>query len=201
MVAPVPRRPLGAWKTGGTLADGSSRTVATGQDWRTRPGPVAFDSMHEGETFAPVEDPEAWLLPGDDDSDRAPVLAASSRRGARRGGDGREVPTSSSRHRPGALRACRSPGSSPTPTCAREHADQLGRARRGDGSRSAPTPPPSSRRTSATDFGVIVLDLDRDARTLALTVPDGTRATVVLPQEPGTAAPQELGPGEHLRRW
>lgn len=104
MVAPVPRRPLGAWKTGGTLADGSSRAVATGRDWRTRPGPVAFDSMYEGETFAPVEDPEAWLLPGVDDSDWAPVLAASSRRGARRGGHGREVPTSSSRHRPGASR-------------------------------------------------------------------------------------------------
>src|SRR5690606_5704951 len=74
------------------LADGSSRAVATGQDWRTRPGPVAFDSMYEGETFAPVEDPEAWLLPGYDDSDWAPVLAASSRRGARRGGHGREVP-------------------------------------------------------------------------------------------------------------
>lgn len=74
------------------LADGSSRAVATGPDWRTRPGPVAFDSMYEGETFAPVEDPEAWLLPGYDDSDWAPVLAASSRRGARRGGHGRDVP-------------------------------------------------------------------------------------------------------------
>ena len=55
--------------------------------------------------------------------------------------------------------------------------------------------------TRATDAGEIALDLDREARTLALTVPDGTRATVVLPQEPGTAAPQELGPGEHLLRW
>ena len=55
--------------------------------------------------------------------------------------------------------------------------------------------------TRATDAGEIALDLDREARTLALTVPDGTRATVVLPQEPGTAAPQEFGPGEHLLRW
>ncbi|GAP78050.1 alfa-L-rhamnosidase [Brachybacterium sp. SW0106-09] len=55
--------------------------------------------------------------------------------------------------------------------------------------------------TRATDAGEIVLDLDREARTLVLTVPDGTRATVVLPQEPDTAAPQELGSGEHLLRW
>ncbi|OFT62242.1 hypothetical protein HMPREF3159_04240 [Brachybacterium sp. HMSC06H03] len=55
--------------------------------------------------------------------------------------------------------------------------------------------------TRATDAGEIALDLDREARTLVLTVPGGTRATVVLPQEPGTAAPQELGPGEHLLRW
>jgi alpha-L-rhamnosidase len=73
------------------LADGSSRAVATGPDWRTRPGPVTLDSMYEGETFAPTEDPSAWLLPGYDDADWEPVLAASSRRGARRGAHGREI--------------------------------------------------------------------------------------------------------------
>ena len=73
------------------LADGSSRAVSTGPDWRTRPGPVTLDSMYEGETFAPMEDPSAWLLPGYDDADWVPVLAASSRRGIRRGTHGREI--------------------------------------------------------------------------------------------------------------
>ena len=73
------------------LADGSSRAVTTGPDWRTRPGPVVFDSMYEGETFAPDEDPLAWLRPGYDDGDWAPVLSASSRRDGRRGGHGREI--------------------------------------------------------------------------------------------------------------
>jgi alpha-L-rhamnosidase len=73
------------------LADGSSRAVTTGPDWRTRPGPVVFDSMYEGETFAPDGDPAAWLRPGYDDADWAPVLAAPSPRGRRQGGHGREL--------------------------------------------------------------------------------------------------------------
>ena len=47
-----------------------------------------------------------------------------------------------------------------------------------------------------TDAGEIVLDLDRDARTLALTVPRGARARVELPGDE-----QDLGSGEHLLRW
>jgi alpha-L-rhamnosidase len=74
------------------LADGSSRAIATGADWRTRPGPITADSMYEGETFAPTEDPGAWLLPGYDDSAWSPVLAASSRRVGRRGRRVRELP-------------------------------------------------------------------------------------------------------------
>jgi alpha-L-rhamnosidase len=50
--------------------------------------------------------------------------------------------------------------------------------------------------TRATDAGEIALDLDREARTLALTVPDGARARVELP-----GRTDELGPGEHLLDW
>jgi len=74
------------------LADGSSHAVATGEDWRTRPGPVTADSMYEGETYAPGEDPDAWLRPGYDDTGWAPVLALPSRRAAGTGRRRREVP-------------------------------------------------------------------------------------------------------------
>src|SRR5699024_4711054 len=65
-------------------ADGSTRAVATGDDWRTRPGPVTFDSMYEGETFAPTEDPDAWLCPGYDAGDWDAVLVDRPGRGGRR---------------------------------------------------------------------------------------------------------------------
>lgn len=62
------RGPVRAWAhLEVTRADGTVTTVSTNEEWRTRPGPVTFDSMYEGETFAPSEDPEAWLLPGYDD--------------------------------------------------------------------------------------------------------------------------------------
>ena len=50
--------------------------------------------------------------------------------------------------------------------------------------------------TRATDRGKIALDLDRDARTLALTVPDGARARVHLP-----GGEHEAGPGTHRLSW
>ncbi|MBB5832362.1 family 78 glycoside hydrolase catalytic domain [Brachybacterium aquaticum] len=79
------RSPVRAWALLRLhLADGSSRAVATGEDWRTRPGPVTFDSMYEGETFAPTEDPAAWTRPGYDAADWEPVLVARTSRSARR---------------------------------------------------------------------------------------------------------------------
>ena len=63
------RGPVRAWAhLEVTCADASTVIVATGEGWRTRPGPVTFDSMYEGETFAPTEDPRAWLLPGYEDA-------------------------------------------------------------------------------------------------------------------------------------
>ncbi|MGP9538589.1 family 78 glycoside hydrolase catalytic domain [Brachybacterium sp. AOP43-C2-M15] len=79
------RGPVRAWaRLRLELADGTTRALTTGADWRTRPGPVTFDSMYEGETFSPTEDPTAWLLPGYDDADWAPVLVARPGGGARR---------------------------------------------------------------------------------------------------------------------
>ena len=72
------RGPVRAWAhLEVTCADGSTLTVATGEGWRTRPGPVTFDSMYEGETFVPTEDPRAWLLPGYDDSGWVAAIPAS----------------------------------------------------------------------------------------------------------------------------
>ncbi len=83
------RGPVRAWShLRVDLADGTARALATGTGWVTRPGPVTFDSMYEGETFSPAEDPEAWLLPGYDASSWAPVVVdrpgGGSRRKARR---------------------------------------------------------------------------------------------------------------------
>src|SRR5699024_3265303 len=83
------RGPVRAWsQLRVDLADGTARALATGTGWVTRPGPVTFDSMYEGETFSPAEDPEAWLLPGYDASSWAPVVVdrpgGGSRRKARR---------------------------------------------------------------------------------------------------------------------
>ena len=66
------------------LADGTVTALSTGEHWRTRPGPVTFDSMYEGETFSPTEDPGAWLLPGYDDSAWEPVLVARDHVGSHR---------------------------------------------------------------------------------------------------------------------
>ncbi|MFC7374215.1 family 78 glycoside hydrolase catalytic domain [Brachybacterium sp. GCM10030267] len=80
------RGPVRAWahlEIG--LADGSSRSIATDEGWRTRPGPIVEDSMYEGETFAPEEAPEAWRLPDYDDSAWHPVLVDSPGTGSRIG--------------------------------------------------------------------------------------------------------------------
>lgn len=58
------------------FADGSTRSITTGEDWRTHPGPVTADSMYEGETFAPTEDPQAWLLPGYSDAKWVDAISA-----------------------------------------------------------------------------------------------------------------------------
>ncbi|WP_422116709.1 family 78 glycoside hydrolase catalytic domain [Brachybacterium sp. UNK5269] len=80
------RGPVRAWaRLRVDLADGTTTAFATGRGWRTRPGPITFDSMYEGETFAPTEDPGAWLLPGYDDSDWEAVLVDRPGSGARRG--------------------------------------------------------------------------------------------------------------------
>src|SRR5699024_11355866 len=60
-----------------TCTDESTVSVTTGDGWRTRPGPVTFDSMYEGETFSPSEDPRAWMLPGYDDADWAKARTAT----------------------------------------------------------------------------------------------------------------------------
>ncbi len=87
------RGPVRAWaQLRIHLADGSSRAVATGPEWRTRPGPVVFDSMFEGETFTPSEDPEAWLRPGYDDSAWDQVLAFPSRPAAPTARHRRDLP-------------------------------------------------------------------------------------------------------------
>ena len=72
------RGPVRAWAhLEVACADGSTLTVTTGDGWRTSPGPVTFDSMYEGETFAPTEDPRAWLLPGYDDSGWVAAISAA----------------------------------------------------------------------------------------------------------------------------
>ena len=72
------RGPVRAWAhLEVACADGSTLTVTTGDGWRTSPGPVTFDSMYEGETFAPTEDPRAWLLPGYDDSGWVTAIPAA----------------------------------------------------------------------------------------------------------------------------
>ncbi|MGO3208772.1 MAG: family 78 glycoside hydrolase catalytic domain [Brachybacterium sp.] len=79
------RGPVRAWaRLRIDLADGTTRALSTGEGWRTRPGPVVFDSMYEGETFAPTEDPAAWRLPGYDDAGWAPVLVDRPGSGSRR---------------------------------------------------------------------------------------------------------------------
>lgn len=84
------RGPVRAWaRLRLDLADGTTRALSTGEGWRTRPGPVVFDSMYEGETFLPTEDPAAWRLPGYDDADwprcgwTAPAAGPAGRRGPR----------------------------------------------------------------------------------------------------------------------
>src|SRR5699024_4851732 len=62
---------------GGTGPDESTGGATPGAGWRTRPGPVTFDSMYEGETFSPSEDPRAWMLPGYDDADWAKARTAT----------------------------------------------------------------------------------------------------------------------------
>lgn len=80
------RGPVRAWaQLRADLADGATRAVSTGPEWRTRPGPVTFDSMYEGETFAPAEDTQAWLLPDYDASRWEPVLVDRHGSGSRRG--------------------------------------------------------------------------------------------------------------------
>lgn len=79
------RGPVRAWaRLRIDLADGTTRALSTGEGWRTRPGPVVFDSMYEGETFLPTEDPAAWRLPGYDDADWAPALVDRPGSGSRR---------------------------------------------------------------------------------------------------------------------
>lgn len=79
------RGPVRAWAhLRVELADGTVRAVTTGDGWLTRPGPVVSDSMYEGETFSPSEDPSAWLRPGYDASGWEPVLVARPGRGSRR---------------------------------------------------------------------------------------------------------------------
>ncbi|MGO1198757.1 MAG: alpha-L-rhamnosidase N-terminal domain-containing protein, partial [Dermabacteraceae bacterium] len=44
------RGPVRAWAhLRVELADGTSRAIATGEGWRTAPGPISADSMYEGE--------------------------------------------------------------------------------------------------------------------------------------------------------
>jgi len=72
------RGPVRAWAhMEVTCTDESTVSVTTGDGWRTRPGPVTFDSMYEGETFSPSEDPRAWMLPGYDDADWAKARTAT----------------------------------------------------------------------------------------------------------------------------
>lgn len=79
------RGPVRAWaQLRLELADDTVTALATGQDWRTCPGPVTVDSMYEGETFSPTEDPAAWRLPGYDDHAWEPVLVARPRTGSHR---------------------------------------------------------------------------------------------------------------------
>lgn len=79
------RGPVRAWAhLRVDLADGSARALTTGEDWLTRPGPVVVDSMYEGETFSPTEDPSAWLLPGYATDGWEPALVARPGKGSRR---------------------------------------------------------------------------------------------------------------------
>src|SRR5690606_851988 len=50
--------------------------------------------------------------------------------------------------------------------------------------------------TRTTDQGEIALEVDRESRTLALTVPDGARARVELP-----GLTEDLSPGNHRLSW
>lgn len=51
-----------------TLADGTTRTITSGDDWRTTDGPTRFDSLLYGEVHDARRDPTAWTTPGFDDS-------------------------------------------------------------------------------------------------------------------------------------
>ncbi|WP_193107208.1 family 78 glycoside hydrolase catalytic domain [Brachybacterium sp. FME24] len=80
------RGPVRAWaQLRIELADGSSRAIATGEGWRTAPGPISFDSMYEGEVYEGGPDPEAWLRPEFDDSSWQDVLVDRAGTGSRRG--------------------------------------------------------------------------------------------------------------------
>ena len=71
------RGPVRAWaQLRIEFAEHPALEIATDESWATAPGPITHDSMYEGETFAPREDPEAWLRAGYDASTwRRAVLA------------------------------------------------------------------------------------------------------------------------------
>ncbi|MGO1924517.1 family 78 glycoside hydrolase catalytic domain [Brachybacterium tyrofermentans] len=79
------RGPVRAWAhLRVELADGTSRAIATGEGWRTAPGPISADSMYEGEVFKGGQNPDAWLQAGFDDSDWEGVLVDRPGSGSRR---------------------------------------------------------------------------------------------------------------------
>jgi alpha-L-rhamnosidase len=52
-----------------TFADGTTRTVATDDDWRTTDGPTRFDSIYAGEVYDAREAVPGWATPDFDDAD------------------------------------------------------------------------------------------------------------------------------------
>ncbi|MET7698672.1 alpha-L-rhamnosidase N-terminal domain-containing protein [Streptomyces sp. NPDC005485] len=47
-----------------TYADGHERQVVTGESWRSGPGPVAADDLHDGQDINARHEDDAWLRPG-----------------------------------------------------------------------------------------------------------------------------------------
>ncbi len=65
--------------------DGTNELVATGGDWRARPGPITFSSIYGGEDDDARLDPAGWNRPGFDDHAWAPALVTTAPGGALQG--------------------------------------------------------------------------------------------------------------------
>jgi len=61
-----------------TYADGTSRTVTTGPDWRVGPSPITDNDIYDGETYDARREEPGWSEPGFDDDgwESAPVVSA-----------------------------------------------------------------------------------------------------------------------------